>query len=208
MLGAIASLVIAGVGTASVNADRIIKADKVIVTNSKVTIELQGGAGSPGPRGLAGEKGDTGDTGPRGDKGDTGDKGDKGDTGDQGPKGDTGDVGPIGPPGPQGNNATVEIINGTNANGTGPVIPPVTNETGNQTGNETGPVIPPVTNETGTGGNTTEPLQCQPGTHEDSGVCVVDDVVLPPTNETGGNTTIPTNDTSPLPPENDTNSTG
>jgi hypothetical protein len=180
LLGAIASLVIAGVGIASVNADRIIKADKVIVTNSKVTIELQGGAGSPGPAGPKGDKGNTGDTGPRGDKGDTGDKGDKGDTGDQGAKGDTGDVGPIGPAGPQGNNATVEIINGTTPVDNGTVIPPIDNGT-LPVDNGT-VIIPPVDNQTG--GNTTEPVQCQPGTHDESGVCVVDAVIPPVDNGT------------------------
>ena len=205
MLGAIASLVIAGVGVASVNADKIIKADKVIVTNSKVTIELTGGgAGVPGPKG---DKGDQGEQGVQGIQGEKGDKGDKGDPGEQGPQGvqgiqgEKGDKGDQGIQGPPGQNATVEIINSTN--GTGPVIPPIGNETG---GNQTIPPIDTGGNQTGnqTGGNTTGPIECQPGTHEDSGVCVVDDVVLPPTNETGGNTTIPTNDTGPLPPVNET----
>jgi hypothetical protein len=205
MLIAVAAVSIGTMTTSAVNADKVIKADRVIVTNSKVTIEVTGGgAGTQGPPGPAGPKGDQGDTGPRGDKGDTGDKGDKGDTGDQGPKGDTGDVGPAGPQGPPGQNATVEIVNGTI---------PIGNETGNQTGgggNETGPILP-NDNSTNTGGNTTQPIQCQPGTHDEGGVCVVDAEVpandtgvIPPVNETSTNTTtVETNTTT-----TETNSTG
>jgi hypothetical protein len=170
MLAGIASLVIAGVGTATVNADRIIKADKVIVTNSKVTIVLNGGVGSVGPPGPMGPQGPAGAIGA--------DSTVPGPQGPIGPAGANSTVpGPQGPQGPQGiqgppgQNATVEIINGTT---------PV-NDTGTGT-NDTGGVIPPNDNQTG--GNTTEPVQCQPGTHDESGTCVVDAVIPPVDNGT------------------------
>jgi hypothetical protein len=67
--------------------------------------------------------------------------------------------------------------------------PPVANETQPGGGNQT----------TGGGGNVTEPIVCQPGTHEENGACMADEVVNPPTNDTG-----------PLPSDNATssNSTG
>jgi len=194
MLGAIASLVIAGVGTATTNADKVIKADKVIVTNSKVTIEVTGGGGGTGAQGPPGPKGDQGEQGIQGIQGEKGDKGDKGDQGEQGVQGvqgvqgEQGPAGPEGPMGPPGQNATVEIVNGT--------VP---------TDNGTGPVIPPVDNGTGTGGNVTEPVQCQPGTHDENGVCVADQVIPPVDN---GTTTTNTTTTETNTTTTETNSTG
>ena len=135
-----------------------------------------------------------------------GEKGDKGDTGSPGNPGAPGANGANGTGIPAEDLATVNTILQLYANGSLSSVE-ITAE------NITVPTNP--VNESGTGGgNTTQPVVCQPGTHEEDGVCVVDDVVLPPTNETGGNVTIPTNDTGPLPPinetspENDTNSTG
>jgi len=77
-------------------------------------------------------------------------------------------------------------VNVTNGNTTTPV-PPADNGTGTGTG----------TNGTNTGGgNTTEPVQCQPGFHEENGACV-EDAVTPPVNTTSTNTTtVETNTTT------------
>jgi len=194
MLGAIASLVIAGVGTATTNADKVIKADKVIVTNSKVTIEVTGGGGGTGPQGPKGDTGAQGEQGVQGVQGEKGDKGDQGEQGIQGVQGiqgEKGDKGDKGDQGPPGQNATVEIVNGTvptdNGTGGGGVIPPVDNGTG------------------GTGSNTTEPVQCQPGTHDENGVCVADQVIPPVDN---GTTTTNTTTTETNTTTTETNSTG
>src|SRR5678809_1747595 len=140
MLAAVASMVIGGVSVASVNADKVIRADKVIVTNSKVTIEVTGGGGGgvgpAGPKGDTGEQGEQGIQGVPGEKGDKGDQGEQGVQGIQGIQGIQGEKGEKGDKGDPGQNATVEIVNGTvptNGTGTG------TNETGGGTGtNETG----------------------------------------------------------------------
>ena len=74
-------------------------------------IDLRGGPGLPGARGVPGDRGPQGVPGAKGDPGDTGSqgvpgaKGDPGDTGSQGvpgAKGDRGDTGPQGVPGAKG----------------------------------------------------------------------------------------------------------
>jgi len=188
MLAAVVAIATGGIAYA----DKVIKADKVIVTNSKVTIEVTGGSGGgvgpAGPQGPKGDQGEQGVQGVQGEKGDKGDQGEQGIQGVQGVQGEQGPVGPEGPMGPPGQNATVEIVNGT--------VP---------TDNGTGPVIPPVDNGTGTGGNVTEPVQCQPGTHDENGVCVADQVIPPVDN---GTTTTNTTTTETNTTTTETNSTG
>ena len=67
-------------------------------------------------------------------------------------------------------------------NDSGPVIPPVTNDTGPVV-NDTGPVIPPVTNDTGPVVNDTGPV-IPPVDNQTSGNDT-GPIVVPPTNESG-----------------------
>lgn len=139
------------------------------VEDSDVSITIEAPAGEQGPAGPAGPEGPPGAQGAEGPQG------------IQGPAGPQGEQGPVGPQGPPGQNASITVTNGTltptepPSNDTGPVIPPVTNDTGNDTGpvippitndtgNDTGPVIPPIDNgtngnDTGTGGNGTIPVE-------------------------------------------------
>ena len=71
--------------TTQTYADRTIKADKVIVTNSKVTIEI--GNGGVGPAGPAGPQGPQGEQGVQGEQGPAGPAGADGAAGPEGPQG-------------------------------------------------------------------------------------------------------------------------
>lgn len=71
----------------------------------RVSWNIEGPAGVPGPAGPAGPQGEAGPQGPQGpqgSQGDTGPQGPRGETGPQGVKGDTGPQGTPGPAGPQG----------------------------------------------------------------------------------------------------------
>ena len=170
MLAAIVAGGISGIAitTTSVYAatdDKVINADKLFIDCKGCKIAI-GTPGSQGPKGDTGNEGPIGPAGPagaQGEAGPVGPAGADGATGPQGPIGEQGPVGPQGPMGPAGQNATINVNNGT----------VITN--------------PPVNNGTGTGGNVTEPVVCQPGTHEENGVCVTDNIVIPPVNDTGNN---------------------
>jgi hypothetical protein len=186
LLAAVAAIGLGGIANADINTKSVtIKTDKGITLNIMGGKGAKGDAGPAGPAGPAGAQGETGPAGPEGAAGLQGPAGSQGPAGADGAVGPAGSEGPMGPAGPQGNNGTVTFICFDDNNQTiacpfnePPVVTPPTNTTDNQTGD---------------GGNTTEPVQCQPGTHDENGTCVVDEVIPPVTNETGGNTTIPIN---------------
>jgi hypothetical protein len=190
MLAGIASMVIAGVGVASVNAAN--NSNKDINVHFDIKVKSQ-----PGDKGAKGDKGDKGESiiGPAGPAGINGN--DSTVPGPQGPMGFNGSdsivPGPIGPVGPAAN-LTINICQVGTSNCVSE------NASGNDTltifVNATGNVV----NDNGTV-PVPEPVVCQPGTHNENDVCV-DDVVIPPINDTNtGNTTDTGNVT-------DTNSTG
>ena len=193
------ALALALAGIASLLTASAVNADK----NNEVTIHID-------VKGKKGDKGDRGPAGPAGEKGDTGPAGPAGEQGPQGVAGNDGAPGPQGPPGPQG---------GAGLNGTASIIINATNGQVFKCDAQDGTVncveqnsTSPVTNNTG-GGNTTEPVQCQPGTHDENGTCVPD-VVTPPVDNGSANngTVIVTNGTvvvdNSTGTANETNSTG
>ena len=167
-LAAIASLVIAGVGTAAVRAD-INNPGQVRIDDSKVVINI--GAGKDGAQG---PKGDTGDTGP------------------EGPPGPAGPAGVDGKDGKDGMNATATVlINSTNGQQTQcTVSPPSTVNCVEVGGNTT---IPPVTCEPpavlNTTSNTCEtpiipPVVCEPPAVLNATTNQCETPIVPPDNNT------------------------
>ena len=171
-----------------------------------------GATGDPGPRGEAGVTGETGPAGEAGPPGTvTINLCQANQPGCQSIEAEAGDnitiaVNVTGPSGGEnettgGNETQTPIDNGTVVippdNGT--VVTPPGNDTvivppsngtvivppanGTITPPDNGTVITPPDNETTTTPNGTGPIQCQPGTHEEGGQCVVD-TGFPPTNTT------------------------
>jgi hypothetical protein len=194
-IGALTTTSLATTVDAGRNLERFVcEAPCTVTVIADKVIEIPSAPGKVGPAGPAGPAGEQGPPGPAGADGAVG------------PVGPAGAQGPIGPQGPPGQNATIDV-NGTLTpvgNETGPVIPPVVNDTGgNDTGpvippvtNDTGPVIPPVTNDTGTGGNDTgtggngngtNTQECPEGQFFNVSTGQCEDSALPPPEPTDGN---------------------